>query len=419
MYKFKEELVFFDSVDEKQLFYAPTLGICMLCTHELSEKMQKHLRGEIDFPEFGEMLEAAWNSRVEVYDLGTVKSKFFHIALGLTENCTLACKYCHADAGKPTMMSKELITEAANYAKSKVIEEGLKGINLSFAVGGEPTFHLELLKNAIEAFKNAAADAKTTLKTSMTTNGYYGAELAEYIADTIDNVLISIDGTKDIQDTHRPARGGGGSYEKVLRSMDIVYDRKGELNVRSTISALSVGKMNDFIDFLAQSYNGNVTWVVEPLVPLGRGASCGEDGIEPPDNMEFADNYWKAYLYGKSKGISVKTSALNVGRLVTGFCGAMYIPSFTLTTAGKITTCERDSTGSNYGYGYFDEISKKFIIDEAKVQRNKDLVQMPDKCLSCICRYHCAGDCPDVRTIHYNRCETNRYLLKKYLMSII
>lgn len=419
VYRYRDELVFFDTINDSSLFYAPTLGICILCTPQLANQMQKYLYDGVAFSEFEEMLRCAWESRNEVYDLGSVKSRFFHIAIGLTENCTLACKYCHADAGKPTQISDELVQAAADYAKNKVVAEKLRGINLSFAVGGEPTFHFNRLKDTIQRFRKSAEEGNTSLKISMTTNGYYSEEIAEYVASNIDNILISVDGVKEVHNIQRPARNGDESFDKVLHTMDIVYSKKGELNIRSTISTINIGRMNEFVDFLAQRYEKNVTWVIEPMVPLGRGAHCGDQGVSAPDNMLFAEKYWETYLYGKSKGIEIKTSALNASRLVSGFCGAMYIPSFTLTTSGVVTTCERDSTGENYGYGYYDASQCKFVIDDSKVKKNQSLIIMQDKCLSCICRYHCAGDCPDVRTIGYDRCETNRYLLKKYLMSII
>ncbi len=416
MFKYRNELVFFDSIDGQPIFYAPTLGICMLCTAELTSRMKAHLNGEILFEEFEKLLSSSWASRMQTFNLESVKSKYFHIALGLTENCTLSCVYCHADAGKPTLINDELLVASASYAQQKVRDKNLRGINLSFAVGGEPTFHFGVLEKALSLFQSAADACGVDLKTSMTTNGYYNSEKANYVASKIDNILISIDGVEDIQNIHRPTRQGTESFTTVVNTMNIVYEKKSELNVRSTISSLNVHRMREFIDYLALNYPHNTTWVVEPLVPLGRGAFCETKGVCPPDKMEFAENFWDAYIYGLSKGIKLKTSAMNAERLVSGFCGAMFIPSFTVTTGGIITTCERDSTGGNYGYGHYDENCKEFVFDKNVIERNKKLINIPEKCSSCICRYHCAGDCPDIRTINYNRCETNRYLLKRYLM---
>ena len=118
-------------------------------------------------------------------------------------------------------------------------------------------------------------------------------------------------------------------------------------------------------------------------------------------------------------GIRIKTSADNHKRLVTGFCGSMFIPSFIVTTKGIVTTCERDSDGETYGYGHFLPATKEFIFDEQKIVKNKAFRGLPAKCSTCFCKWHCAGDCPDVRVINYDRCYTVTHLTQHALESIL
>ena len=415
-FSYRGELVFFDSIDDLSLFYAPTLNLCIAGTPSLIEKMKGFLRNESSFPEFEELLSGSWNARTDVYDLTKVNSHYFHIALGLTENCTLACKYCHADAGKSTAMNKDIVVASAEYAKKQVIEKNLKGINLSFAVGGEPTFHTDLFLFATTTFRTVAKEINTELHISMTTNGYYDAPKAQLVANEVDNILLSLDGLEDIQNIHRPTRSGGESFKKVIQSLDIFFEKKQEISVRATVSTLSLPKMTELVDFLSDRYpGGNIALVFEPLVPLGRGANENENSITPPPNLAFAKKFWETYCYGQAKGLRISTSALNADRLVSGFCGAMFIPSFTVTTAGIVTTCERDSTGENYGYGKYDPETKSFILDTSAIEQNRKRVEVPKMCDECICRYHCAGDCPDVKTMNYSRCDVNTFLLKEYL----
>lgn len=413
-YHYKNELVFFDAINGVGLFYAPTLGICFTAEDLLIQRMKSFLADKTDFPEFNELLESACRTRAEVFDLSKVTSHYCHIALGLTENCSLACVYCHANAGAETKMPTYLIDKTADYARDCCLEKGLKGINLSFAVGGEPTTNIEGLQYTLGRFKEAANECGVPLTTSMTTNGYYGSDIAQFVGSSIDNILVSIDGLEDIQNLHRPTRNGKGSFAQVLKSIDHYYSVKGEATLRATVSDQSAGHLDEFIDFLGGRYS-KVHLVLEPLIPLGRGAESYKAGVCEPTNSKFVEVFWNAYLHGKEKGVSVSTSALNAERLVSGFCGAMFIPSFTVTNRGIVTTCERDCTGSNYGYGHFDPAKNSFILDQERMAQNKALSAVPEECDECICRYHCAGDCPDVRTIGYNRCEGNRELLRRYL----
>ena len=418
-FSYKNELVFFEPLSkDDMLFYAPTLGICLNVSSALANRMMSYFTSEDEFAEFNQLLENCYLKRNEVYELGSVKSRFFHIALGLTENCTLACVYCHADAGRPNVMPKEIIEASVKFAKEKVIENELKGINLSFAVGGEPTFDFERLKYCVEEFRKAAKEVNVSLTTSVTTNGYYDEDKSSWIAENIDNILVSVDGVADIQNMQRPSRGGQDSFEKVFNTLRIIYEKKQQLNVRSTISNKNVGRVKEFIDLLSENFPHDVNLVLEPLVPLGRGEHLGGVGVSEPDQTEFAEKIWEAYCYAEDikKSVKVSTSAMNADRLVSGFCGAMFIPSFTVTTNGIVTTCERDYTGQNYGYGFFDSEKKEFLIDNNKMEINKKRVEIPSKCNDCIGRYHCAGDCPDLRTIGYERCELIRFFIKNRLI---
>ncbi|MCR4319008.1 MAG: SPASM domain-containing protein [Candidatus Brocadiaceae bacterium] len=97
----------------------------------------------------------------------------------------------------------------------------------------------------------------------------------------------------------------------------------------------------------------------------------------------------------------------------------MSIPSFTVTTKGIVTTCERDSEGTGYGYGKFLPESKDFIFDAQKIENNKTHLEMPYKCRDCFCKWHCAGDCPDVRNVNYDRCYVNKRLIQYELETIL
>lgn len=97
----------------------------------------------------------------------------------------------------------------------------------------------------------------------------------------------------------------------------------------------------------------------------------------------------------------------------------MSIPSFTVTTKGIVTTCERDSEGVDYSYGKFSCELGDLVLNERRIEDNRVFLEMPQKCHDCFCKWHCAGDCPDVRNINYDRCYVNRRLIQYELESIL
>lgn len=404
--------------NNEYLFYAPTLGFLISLNSAAYRKVKNaFLTNLSNFPELELLLEERFSERLPMdFDITKLKTHYFHLALGLTENCTLKCIYCHADAGENRNMSTELLEASINHAVNETIVRQLKGINASFAVGGEPTYNMSLFKKAISLIREKCNSSNIESYISITTNGFYTQKTAQFVAENVDNILISIDGLQNIQNLHRPTTLGNGSFDLVISTADIVFKYKNSISIRSTVSNQSIYQLKEFIDFLNNRYGKNVDLVLEPLVPLGRGANLENNSVvQAPDLKTFERYFWEAYIYGKSLGIKVSSSSLKRERLASGFCGAMFIPSFTVTTRGIVTTCERDKTGENYGYAKYDNIHQKFIFDDDAIQRNRNIIHLPEKCNDCICLYHCAGDCPDVRSINYDRCDLNRNLLIKEL----
>ena len=159
-YTYNGDNVYFISNTQNNIFifYAPTFGILMNINKPLYKKMTNALNNNLSkFPEFEVLLNEQFKQRLPMdFDITKLKSSYFHLALGLTENCTLGCLYCHADAGEDNQMSTELLDASIQYAIDQASNQNLKGVNTSFAVGGEPTYNLSLLKERlVPSSKNA------------------------------------------------------------------------------------------------------------------------------------------------------------------------------------------------------------------------------------------------------------------------
>ncbi len=419
-YQYETIDIFIIDNSPNYILYAPTIGLVMEISKDLNERIRGFFHNNEEFSEFKALLQKAnTQNNISIFDIEKIKSTYFHLALGLTQNCNLRCLYCHADAGKNKSMRKEVISAAIEYAATQCKERNLKGINISFAVGGEPTMAMDRLKFTLLSVKELCMKNDIAFQFSMTTNGFYDTSIAYFLANNINNLLVSLDGIEHVHNIQRPSRSGLETFHTVMKTLDIFYEVKKNVNVRATVSKFGLDYLNQLIELLFSRFGSQIDLVLEPLVPLGRGAHLDNDLVSPPDLSCFGEAFIRAKKLGASLGIKVKTSALNIDRLVKSFCGAMFIPSFTVTTDGIVTTCERDVDGRLYKYGYYNKDQKRFIINEELIKKNKQYIQLPLKCHTCYCKYHCAGDCPDVRNIGYNRCELNKYLLKNELISQI
>ena len=402
------------SKENTYLLYAPTLRKLIRITEGFALRIsESELLTNSEDKSMNLLFTTLKNSiqnAIKPFPIHNRKSNFFHLALGLTKNCTLNCLYCHADAGKTEDMPEEIILSSIKYAFETAQKQKLRRVNISFAVGGEPTTNWNKFKLCINNIKEFENKFSIPSHLSMTTNGYYGNIKRTFIAKYFNSILLSLDGPPDIQNLHRPNRAMKESYNYVRESALFFIQNVKSFSIRATISNYSVKRMPEIVEFFYKEFGNKYHLVFEPLVPLGR-ANSFNDIVSEPSQEDFVKYYIEAKEKGKELGIEVRTSAANQKRLVTGFCGAMSIPSFTVTTNGILTTCERDSDGENYWFCKFSPKTKEFILDEERKEYNKSLLKMPQKCNDCFCKWHCAGDCPDVRTINYDRCYVNKNLI--------
>lgn len=422
--KYKNHDVYLIESDTKlYILYAPTLKRLLLVSNDLALQISKNgITSENtskDIKYLAELFERALTNSIEPFSIqANKKSSFFHLALGLTQDCTLGCLYCHAEAGKRKEMTIELIDSSLKHAFNIANNENLKKVNISFAVGGEPTTNWKLFTSCIRLIKEYENTYSIPTNLSMTTNGFYGNKKREFVARYFDNILLSLDGTPIIQNTQRPTKSGKSSYDIVEETAEYYIENVKSFAIRSTVSNISVAKMPEIVKYFVEVFGINYHIVFEPLVPVGRAIENYKTVYEPLQD-DFIKYYILAKEFGKKLGIEVRTSAANQQRLVTGFCGAMTIPSFTVTTDGIITTCERDSDGDNYWYGKYSNLKKVFEMNNDRIDYNKALVEIPEKCNDCFCKWHCAGDCPDLRMMGYNRCFVNKELIKYELKNIL
>lgn len=349
------------------ILYAPTLGIALKVTPRVRQYISDHgtLPSIID----ERLSRCDDKSHFPIID----RPKIFHLAIGLTHNCTLFCDYCHAEADKDVRIDRAYIDAAIEHAFKMGGETPKRRLSVSFAVGGEPTMNWPEFTYAVDKIRNLEKInyyGVERVYLSMTTNCYYGKDRREYVAEKFDKLTLSLDGDADVQNKHRPTRSGKDSYPIISKTVKFYIDSKDvDAAIRGTVSEYSVKKLKLIINHYHSEFGSGYTVALEPLIVIGRAVG-GFFGA--PSNQEFAMSFWKAKQYGAEKGIRVITSAANIDRLVGRYCGAMSIPSFTVCTNGALTACHRDQEASDYGYGFIDKDTGKINIDNDKILKNME-----------------------------------------------
>lgn len=167
---------------------------------------------------------------------GIVKAMCLHIA----HDCNLACKYCFAEEGeyhgRRALMSAEVGKKALDF----LVANSGKRRNLEVDFfGGEPLMNFDVVKEIVEYGRQLEKEHDKLFRFTMTTNGVLlNDEVQEFVNKECGNVVLSVDGRKEVHDMMRPFRNGQGSYDLIMPKFKKIADSRNQMNyyVRGTFT---------------------------------------------------------------------------------------------------------------------------------------------------------------------------------------
>jgi len=153
----------------------------------------------------------------------------------LTEKCNLNCKYCF-----------EKDKNGKNIDREKLLDYIKEQTNFSFfPFGGEPMLALDLLikiKQEIESMDFAGKKKEEMIRglTAIITNGTLIPQNLEKIKEHGFNCQISMDGPKDIHDKNRVFGNGAGSFDKVMKGLELLAQNNLPFSLHGVINKQSI-----------------------------------------------------------------------------------------------------------------------------------------------------------------------------------
>ena len=169
------------------------------------------------YEEIGELKEAGQLFTEDIYEPyidnfkdrpTVVKALCLHIA----HDCNLACKYCFAEEGeyhgRRALMSYEVGKKALDFLVAN--SGSRKNLEVDF-FGGEPTMNFEVVKQLVEYGRSIEEANNKKFRFTLTTNGILlNDEILDFANKEMSNIVLSIDGRKEINDLMRPTRNNHG-----------------------------------------------------------------------------------------------------------------------------------------------------------------------------------------------------------------
>lgn len=153
------------------------------------------------------------------------------LCLNVAHACNMRCRYCFAGQGSFGGGHQLMSIETGEAALDFLLDQAPAGADLEVDFfGGEPLLNLRLIEFVIENGLNKAASQGKNLRFTLTTNGLLlDREVVSFLNRHDVQLILSLDGRREVHDFYRPMPGGGGSYALVVdRMLDAVDSRKGQ-----------------------------------------------------------------------------------------------------------------------------------------------------------------------------------------------
>ena len=143
-----------------------------------------------------------------------VKALCLHVA----HDCNLRCQYCFASTGDFGTGRKTMPFEVAKAAVDFVVRRSGKRKNIEIDFfGGEPLMAFDTVQKTVEYARSLEESAGKHFRFTITTNGLLlDEEKARYINENMDNVVLSLDGRREVNDEMRKTVSGDGSYDLIV-----------------------------------------------------------------------------------------------------------------------------------------------------------------------------------------------------------
>ena len=165
-----------------------------------------------------------------------VKALCLHVA----HTCNLNCAYCFASQGKyhgdRAVMSFEVGKQALDFLMDH--SGSRRNLEVDF-FGGEPLMNWEVVKRLVAYARGVERERGKHFRFTLTTNGMLlDDEVIDFANREMDNVVLSLDGRREIHDAARVDYAGRGSYDRVVpRFQKLVASRKrGTYYIRGTFT---------------------------------------------------------------------------------------------------------------------------------------------------------------------------------------
>lgn len=336
-----------------------------------------------------------------------IKALCLHVA----HDCNLRCNYCFASQGDfkgdRSLMSLEVGKKALEFLVKH--SGSRRNLEVDF-FGGEPLMNFEIIKKLVMYGKDLEKNYNKHFRFTITTNGVLlDEDNMKFINEYMDNVVLSLDGRKRINDNMRRTITDEGSYDIILPKFQKMVAKRGDKDyyVRGTFTSYNLDFSNDVLHFYDKGFK---KISIEPVVTSpDKDYGIKEEHIDTI--LKEYEKFSKDYINIKKKDddflffhfmIDLDQGPCIVKRIVGCGAGSEYMA---VTPEGELYPCHQFVGDKKFKIGnVYEGITNNEIVKEFK----NASVYNKEKCRSCWARFYCSGGC------HANAYNHHGNIMKPY-----
>ena len=261
--------------------------------------------------------------------------------------------------------------------------------------GGEPLMNWDVVKQLVVYGRSLEKEHHKRFRFTLTTNGVLlNDEIAEFLNREMSNVVLSLDGRKEVNDRMRPFRNGKGSYDLIVPKFQKLAESRNQTNyyIRGTFTRNNLDFSEDvkhFADLGFQQIS------IEPVV----GPEEDPYAIQKEDLPQIFEEYDKLaleYIKRKKEGngfqffhfmIDLNQGPCVYKRLSGCGSGTEYLA---VTPWGDFYPCHQFVGDETFLMG---NVNDGIVRKEIGEQFGFCNVYTKEKCRNCFARFYCSGGC--------------------------
>lgn len=321
-----------------------------------------------------------------------IKALCLHVA----HSCNLNCEYCFASQGKYHGERALMSFETGKRALDFLVENSGTRRNLEVDFfGGEPLMNWGVVKKLVEYAREIEKIHGKNFRFTLTTNGMLiDDDVIDFCNKEMSNVVLSLDGRKEVHDRFRKDYQGRGSYDVIVPKFQELVRRRGGKNyyMRGTFTHYNT----DFTkDILSMADLGFTELSMEPVVCSPEDASALTES-DLPVLFEQYEILAKEMIRRKKEGkgftfyhymLDLKHGPCIYKRISGCGSGTEYMA---VTPSGDLYPCHQFVGDKKYLLGnIYDGVTNTEIQNEFKLCN----AYAREECADCWAKLYCSGGC--------------------------